>query len=221
MVFPIIANPPPSLSGDITYSPLPQSWYSCHKCWAIISCSCIVSTQYLSPCLIAIFSQILANKDQLLNSDDRHQDYPLGDIDHEADSFYGNYGFVSSPFVVSGETIKMIAEFLSYWSQINITLAIAVERYVLIAKASQAESILNKSRRRIFYALTIIWVAVLALFYSVVKLDYFNKYDQVGNWIKLGQLSVKVPTTNFFPFFHAMMIWEDFKQITTNREKKS
>ena len=107
----------------------------------------------------------------------RHQDYPLDYIYNE--NFDGNYGLLSSWFVSSGEIIKTSTDFFTYWSQINITLAIAVERYILIAKASQAESILNKSRRRKIYAFAIIWVAVPAIFSTIIKLNYRNSYDLV------------------------------------------
>ena len=54
-------------------------------------------------------------------------------------------------------TVHVISEVYPYWIQVTLTLALAIERYVLIVKGVDAKQILTKRNRKIFY----FFVAVL------------------------------------------------------------
>ena len=104
-------------------------------------------------------------------------------------SFNGEYGFVSSWFAVLGDSVKLISDFFSYWSQVNITLAIAVERFVLIVYATSSESILSKNRRLKFYIFTILSIFIPSVFRIAINSDYLKQHKQV----RLGVLQLIVP----------------------------
>ena len=87
----------------------------------------------------------------------------------------GDYGFVESFFTKAGEVVKQNSDFISYWCQLNISLAIAVERYILIVKATNAEELLSKPRRRKLYCLIILWISFPPIFFFAVHFSYFNE----------------------------------------------
>ena len=45
----------------------------------------------------------------------------------------------------------IVSDVAPYWSQVILTLAMAVERYVLICKGSESGNILSNRRRKILY----------------------------------------------------------------------
>ena len=100
----------------------------------------------------------------------------LSDVDDITRSYFGDDGIKPNRIYATGESAKYIADIISYWCQINISLAIAFERYVLIAKATNAEHLLNKSRRRKIYTFTILWISVPAFLYLFFQLDFMKQY---------------------------------------------
>ena len=50
---------------------------------------------------------------------------------------------------------KYVPDFFSYWSQIFLMLAMAVERYFLIARGTEAKSLFTPKRRKALYAITL------------------------------------------------------------------
>ena len=102
----------------------------------------------------------------------RHGEPIFGDMDYRSSGRrLGEYDFSTSWFALTGEVIKYVADFSSYWSQVNISLAIAVERYVLIAKATRANELLSKYRRRVLYVLTSVWIIIPATLYSILQVS--------------------------------------------------
>ena len=78
----------------------------------------------------------------------------------------------------TGDFVRFLSDFLSYWTQINLSLAIAVERYILIVLATDAASLLSKQRRRRLYAFAISWVAVPPVCYFFLRVYLADdKYD--------------------------------------------
>ena len=84
----------------------------------------------------------------------------------------GIYGFlIDNKAAQYGGWVIFFVSFLIYWTQINLSLAIAVERYILIVLATEADTLLSKSRRRKLYLLFITWIIIqLSLFYSYLIL---------------------------------------------------
>ena len=125
----------------------------------------------------------------LNNGNRHHDDYRVYSENDNKDYAYNYNGFVSSWFTETGEIIKYLTDFFSYWSQLNFSLAIAIERYVLIVKATQAQGLLTKSRRQKFYALTIIWVSVPALIYLLLQNNNLaDESDQVEKKSEIHKL---------------------------------
>ena len=82
--------------------------------------------------------------------------------------FTYDYAFLTSWFVSIGDSLKFFSDFSSYWSQINILMAIAIERYILIVRGEDAERLLSKSRRRKLYAFTVVCIVIPAIVSSVL-----------------------------------------------------
>ena len=109
----------------------------------------------------------------------RNHDFPH-DTNYIFEGYFGHNGVPPNRVTVVGESIKSNADILSYWSQINISLALALERYILIAKATNAGSLLSKSRRRKIYAFTIFWISIPSLLYIILRVDHLKRYTVVG-----------------------------------------
>ena len=73
--------------------------------------------------------------------------------------------------------LRTFIDFTSYWSQLIFTLAIALERYVLITRGRRATFILNKSRRRFFYGAVL---AVVVIPPPLIMTDFFLHVDDGG-----------------------------------------
>ena len=54
------------------------------------------------------------------------------------------------------EVMRVIIDISTYWSQLVILVAIAFERYIVIVRATESASILNKTNRVRFYIMTFI-----------------------------------------------------------------
>ena len=63
-----------------------------------------------------------------------------------------------SPFVYSAvsDTLRILINSTLYWSQITITVAIALERYIVIALSTHAQQLMKSAKRRLLYALAIV-----------------------------------------------------------------
>ena len=81
-----------------------------------------------------------------------------------------DYDYADEEILNSGETkwmrapdfrqtlkaVHLITDIVPYWCQIFQLISMAIERYILICKGGEYEKLLNKWRRKLFYALTII-----------------------------------------------------------------
>ena len=85
----------------------------------------------------------------------------------------------------TGDNVRFGADFLAYWAQINLTLAIAIERFILIAKATDAANLLNKTRRKKIYAFAIIWVSIPPIVYFYLHFQFGDQKVNVSTKIKL------------------------------------
>ena len=47
--------------------------------------------------------------------------------------------------------IHLLTDVCPYWSQVSLTLALAIERYILICKSTSAQSLLTTKKRLMFY----------------------------------------------------------------------
>ena len=99
----------------------------------------------------------------------RHGEPIFGDLSDRTVEYFGQYEFLSTWFYTAGEDIKYVADFFSYWSQVNISLAIAVERYIIIAMATSSDQLLSKSRRRSLYVFTSLWIIIPAVLYFLLQ----------------------------------------------------
>ena len=64
---------------------------------------------------------------------------------------------------------KYIPDYYSYWSQVFLMLAISIERYILIVKATESKTLLSTRRRRLLYGFAIILGFIIP---SVYVVDY-------------------------------------------------
>ena len=79
------------------------------------------------------------------------------------------YGVSNSLFSLTGDYVRLAADFFSLWAQINISFAIAIERYILIVWATDAGDLLNKKRRKKLYAFVMIWIVFPVVFYFSMR----------------------------------------------------
>ena len=52
--------------------------------------------------------------------------------------------------------VRILSEVVPYWCQIVLTIALAVERYILIVLGARAEMMLSKRNRLVFYSAVIL-----------------------------------------------------------------
>ena len=76
------------------------------------------------------------------------------------------------------DTLRLLADISTYWSQIVIVLAIAIERFIIISMGRQAKNILTPQRRRRIYSIIIVVIAVLPV---CVLCDHFINYKSFVN----------------------------------------
>ena len=74
--------------------------------------------------------------------------------------------------------LRTFIDFTGYWSQLIFTLALAIERYILIVQGRRATSILNKRRRLFFYGVVMV-VVIIPL--PLVMVDFFLHVDDGGH----------------------------------------
>ena len=73
----------------------------------------------------------------------------------------GDEFFVEQHLLVNfGTWLLFVVDLTTYWTQINLSLAIAVERYILIVRAPDAYRLLSSTRRMVFYTVTAFWIIV-------------------------------------------------------------
>ena len=65
--------------------------------------------------------------------------------------------------------LRNLIDISTYWSQIILILAIAVERYILIVKGVEAKQLLNKKKRQMYYCVVLLICVLLPV---LVVLDY-------------------------------------------------
>ncbi|XP_075256573.1 uncharacterized protein LOC142349046 [Convolutriloba macropyga] len=64
-------------------------------------------------------------------------------------------------YTIHFETLRLFIDISTYWSQLVLSLAIAIERYILIVRSHDSNVILSKPRRRVFYALVVIAICIV------------------------------------------------------------
>ena len=74
------------------------------------------------------------------------------------------------------DSLRVLTDISTYWTQLVVTLAIAIERYILITWGKNAKTILTPKRRRRMYLIVIIVVVIIPL---LVMTDHFINYDTV------------------------------------------
>ena len=84
---------------------------------------------------------------------------------------------------------KYVPDFFSYWSQIFLMLAMAVERYFLIARGTEAKSLFTPKRRKTLYAVTL--TACIAV-PTVHLLDFAANSTLAIDWEEITPMTEKV-----------------------------
>ena len=84
----------------------------------------------------------------------------------------GDEFFVEQHLLVKfGTWLLFVVDLMTYWTQINLSLAIAVERYILIVRAPDAYRLLSSTRRMVFYTVTAFWI-IAPVFAFILFLVY-------------------------------------------------
>ena len=63
------------------------------------------------------------------------------------------------------DLLRIITDSTTYWTQIVITLAIAIERYILIVTGVRSKTLLSSRRRLCFYAITVFFGCCIPMLY--------------------------------------------------------
>ena len=72
------------------------------------------------------------------------------------------------------DILRLITDFTIYWSQLVVTLAVALERYILIVYGTKSKAILRTQRRKTFYSIVIFIVVILPV---LVIADFCKNYE--------------------------------------------
>ena len=79
--------------------------------------------------------------------------------------------------------IRYLLDISTFWTQLLISLAVALERFVNISLGAEANQLMSSSRRKKFYAA----ISIACLFVPfVIFLDFVINMEQVNS--KLGKL---------------------------------
>ena len=69
----------------------------------------------------------------------------------------GNIAWMRAPdFRQTLKAVHLISDIVPYWCQIVQLLAMAIERYILICKATSSNQLLSKRRRKTFYTIVVL-----------------------------------------------------------------
>ncbi|XP_063722163.1 uncharacterized protein LOC134848579 [Symsagittifera roscoffensis] len=114
---------------------------------------------------------------------------------------------------------KYIPDYYSYWSQVFLMLAISIERYILIVKATESKTLLSTRRRRLLYGFAIILGFIIPSVYVVdyvfvnmlqIELgsdkDFQYQYNYESLWCKFCSLPTYVHTIVLPAVFHLSSI---------------
>ena len=71
--------------------------------------------------------------------------------------------------------LRTMIDFTTYWSQVVLTLAVAIERYIIIVKAKKLAYILNIKRRRLIYSVVMLMVVIPVV---LVLTDFVANWDR-------------------------------------------
>ena len=74
--------------------------------------------------------------------------------------------------------LRYFLDLSSYWSQMVLTLALAIERYIIIVRAHDSAILLSKRRRVLFYSLTIFTCCLIPLLGTIDNLINLD----TGQW---------------------------------------
>ena len=93
--------------------------------------------------------------------------------------------------------LRVLIDVTTYWSQLVITFAIAIERYILIFHGTESMSILSPHRRRKFYSVVVCVVFLLPLCVMVdLCINYETPFrDAYGLYRDYGFVSTNETTT--------------------------
>ena len=70
--------------------------------------------------------------------------------------------------------LRTFIDISSYWSQLTFTLAIALERCIIIVGGTKASVILKKRNRVIFYVIVLVVISITP---ALVMWDFFEHVD--------------------------------------------
>ena len=73
--------------------------------------------------------------------------------------------------------IHVVFDVCPYWTQILLTLSLAIERYILICRGSDAKTILSQKRRKTAYCLIVLMIAVL----PALSVVYLAELGRLGD----------------------------------------
>ena len=76
----------------------------------------------------------------------------------------------------TGDILRLITDFTIYWSQLVVTLAVALERFILIVYGNNSKVVLSPQRRKKFYSIVIFMVLILPI---LVIVDFCTNYEPV------------------------------------------
>ena len=102
-------------------------------------------------------------------------DYSIYDYDYEEE-----YWRKVPVFQRQLKYVRVLVDICPYWIQIVLNLALAVERYILICRGTDAKTLLSQKRRRFFYGFVLVLIAVVPVF-SVLYLSYLIHFQKREN----------------------------------------